>query len=370
MAAQLLLIGGGHAHLGVLDLIAKRHLSGIDVTLVSAHSNQVYSGMLPGHLAGHYSLEEISIPLDPVADAAKAEFVRARVTQLDLQQRIALTETGDVLPFDIVSIDIGPAPDRSTIPGLEHAISMRPIDQLLETWRTLELRFSGTPLAQTVAVIGGGAAGTEVAAALAYRAKQSDLQLKLSLVTGRAGLLPEMPKAARRMMRKKLTAVGARVIDADAESVRPNAVTIHGAGEFHADVIITAIGTAAARWPFEAGLKCDARGFIEVNSYLQSVSHPFVFAAGDCASMVGRPHPKSGVYAVRAGPPLAENLLRALTRRPLKRHRPQKRALYLLSGGEQYAVGVWGSFVFDGGWVWRWKGRIDRRFVHRFNPRV
>ncbi len=370
MSAQLLLIGGGHAHLGVLEVLAKRQRTGIDVTLVSTHDHQVYSGMLPGHLAGHYSLEQCSIPLDPVAEAAQADFVRARVTQLDLKQRIAVTEGGGVLPFDVVSIDIGPAPDYKTIPGLEHALSMRPIDELLAAWRTLELRFAGTPLTQTLAVLGGGAAGTEIAAALAHRARQAELKLKLTLITGRAGLLPDLPKAVRRLMRRRLMALGVRVIEADAESVRPNAVTIHAAGEFHADFMIASIGTAAARWPAEAGLKCNSRGFIEVNAHLQSVSHPFVFAAGDCASMVGHPHPKSGVYAVRAGPPLAENLLRLLTQRSLVNHRPQKRALYLLSAGEQYAVGVWGPVVFDGKWVWRWKDRIDRQFVHRYNPRV
>jgi selenide,water dikinase len=370
MSSQLLLIGGGHAHLAVLELLAKRRRSGIDVTLVSAHDSQIYSGMLPGHLAGHYTLAQCSIPLDPVAEAAQADFVRGRVVALDLAQRIAITDGGGVLPFDVVSLDIGPAPDRSTIPGLQHTLSVRPVEQLLEAWRTLELRFAGTPLAQTLAVLGGGAAGTEVIAALAYRAQQANLQLKLNLVTGRAGLLPDMPAAARRLMRRRLTALGVRVIEADAESVRENAVMIRGAGEFYADIIITALGTSAATWPSESGLKCDGKGFIAVNHRLQSVSHPFVFAAGDCASMVGRKHRKSGVYAVRAGPALGENLLRALTQRRLISHRPQKRALYLISAGAQDAVGVWGPLVIDGAWVWRWKDRIDRKFVHRFNPRV
>jgi selenide,water dikinase len=86
--------------------------------------------------------------------------------------------------------------------------------------------------------------------------------------------------------------------------------------------------------------------------------------------MAGRPHPKSGVYAVRAGPPLGENLLRTITRRRLVNYRPQRRALYLISAGGRDAVGVWGPLVIDGAWVWRWKDRIDRNFVQRFNPRA
>jgi pyridine nucleotide-disulfide oxidoreductase family protein len=370
VSAQLLLIGGGHAHLGVLDFLTKRQRSGIDVTLVSTHASQVYSGMLPGHIAGHYSLAECSIPLDPVAERAHADFIRARVVGLDLAERVALTEDGGVLPFDVVSIDIGPAPERALVPGLEHVVSVRPIDRLLGTWDTLEKRYAGTPLSQTLAVIGGGPAGTEVVAALAYRARNADVQLKMSIVAGSPGLLPELPKAARTMMRRRLNALGVRVIEADAEALRANAVSIRGAGEFHADVIIAALGAAAYPWPRESGLKCDDRGFIEVNRHLQSVSHPFVFAAGDCASMAGQPHRPGGVYAVRAGPHLAENLLRMLTRRRLVTHRQPKRTLHLISAGGADAVGAWGPLVFDGPWVWRWKDRIDRKFIRRFNPRV
>jgi selenide,water dikinase len=366
MSLQLLLIGGGHAHLGVLELLAKRPRSGIDVTLVSDHSHQVYSGMLPGHLAGHYLLQDCSIPLEPLVGRARADFVCARIGGIDLKQRIAVTERGKLLPFDIVSIDIGPSPEVAQIPGLEHSVPARPIDRLLGAWQLLEQRFGGTPLPQTMAVIGGGPAGAEIAAALACRARNAKLQLKPSLITGAAGLLPDMPRAAAKMMHRRLTALGVRVIEADAEEVRPNAVSIHGVGLYFADVIISALGPGAAAWPRSAGLKCDARGFIEVNRHLQSVSHPFVFAAGDCASLAGRPTPKSGVYAVRAGPVLGENLLRTLTRRSLKRWRPQGRALYLLSAGEQDAVGVWGPLVFDGPWVWRWKDRIDRRFIQRY----
>jgi selenide,water dikinase len=113
----------------------------------------------------------------------------------------------------------------------------------------------------------------------------------------------------------------------------------------------------------QAGLAVDARGFIAVDEHLRSTSHPFVFATGDCATMVEHPRPKSGVYAVRAGPPLAFNLRRIAAERAPQRYLPQRRALYLLATGPQHAIGVWGKLVAEGDWVWRWKDWIDRRFM-------
>jgi selenide,water dikinase len=140
-------------------------------------------------------------------------------------------------------------------------------------------------------------------------------------------------------------------------------------GELNSDFTLVATGAVASEWPAAAGLACDERGFIAVNSFLQSTSHPFVFAAGDCATMVDHLRPKSGVYAVRAGPPLARNLRRAAANQSLIVYTPQTRALYLMSTGARHAVGVWGSWSFEGAWVWRWKDHIDRAFIARFAAR-
>jgi pyridine nucleotide-disulfide oxidoreductase family protein len=369
VTVRLLLVGGGHAHLSVLDLIAHRRLKGIEVTLISANPYTLYSGMAPGLIAGLYREEQCLIPLDTVCDKAHATFSRANVQVLDLDQKMAFTDQGKLVPFDVVSVNIGAAPDLHSITGLENSVPLRPLEQLIHTWSRIESRYAGTPLSQTVGVIGGGPAGVEVAAALARRARDRELQLKMTIVTGKAGLLPSFPRAAAKMMQKRLTALNVRVLEADAESIGVNSVRIPAVGEYYADLTISALPAAAWRWPVDSGLAVDRRGFIEVNSQLQSISHPFVFGAGDCVSMRGRKLPRSGVYALKAGRVLGENLLRALTQRPLQRYRPQTTSLALISAGEPYAVGIYGSFVFEGDWVWRWKDRIDRRFAVRHHAR-
>jgi selenide,water dikinase len=132
------------------------------------------------------------------------------------------------------------------------------------------------------------------------------------------------------------------------------------------DAALWATGAAPAAFLRETGLALDAGGFVEIDATLRSTSHPEVFAAGDVASMRGTPRPKSGVYAVRQGPPLARNLAAALAGGALAAYRPQREALALITTGERYAVATRGGLTLQGAWVWRWKDWIDRRFMARY----
>ena len=371
MSQQLLLIGGGHAHLGVLDSFARTPLRDTEITLVSRFDRMIYSAMLPGWIAGHYQLEECAIHLPAVVERAGTTFFPYRVVAIDLVERVAYTQSGAPLPFDLLSLDIGPEIDREAIRGLgDHAISVRPVEKFVDAWQRIEARFSGAAKPGTITVVGGGAAGVEIALAIAHRVATSPLRLNVQLITGRPGLLPSLPAGVRKRVRRLLPQIGVRVIEDEAVAIGADRVQLARAGELPNDVTIAAIGTTAARWPRDCGLKCDARGFISVNQSLQSVSHPFVFAAGDCVSMVDFPRPRSGVYAVRAAPTLAANLRRAFAGRTLSRHAPAATAMYLLSAGAKNAIGTWGPFSFAGERVWRWKDRMDRDFVARYNPDV
>ena len=156
--------------------------------------------------------------------------------------------------------------------------------------------------------------------------------------------------------------------DSPAVAVEPGAVVVAHGRRIAADRIVWAVAAAAQPWLAASGLACDARGFVRVDEALRSPSHPFVFAAGDCATQAQHPRPKSGVFAVRQGPPLAGNLRRVARGAPTTAYIPQRRALALITTGGRHAIASWGPFVAQGSWVWRWKDRIDRRFMAKYVP--
>jgi len=157
-----------------------------------------------------------------------------------------------------------------------------------------------------------------------------------------------------------------RLIDSMALRVTGDHVDLRDGISLPSDLTLLASGAAPAAWVRSTGLATDAAGFILVDRQLRSVSHDSVFAAGDVATIGDAPRARSGVYAVRAGAPLAENLLRAAGGQPLRRHTPQKTALYLLATGPQHAIGSWNGLAWSGDWLWRWKDRIDRGFIASF----
>jgi len=325
---RLLLLGGGHAHAVVL-----RDFRGADVTLVTPYPHHTYSGMLPGFVAGHYRLDEIRIDLAALAARAGAKLVLGRVAALDAARRVARLEDGTEIAYDVASLNLG---SGSNAPG--YALAAKPFETFLERWLEVKDRV------KSVAVVGAGAAGVEVAMAVAH-----GTGARVTLFSDRTMFRPGL---ARRI---------ARALGRSGVEFRAGVAFTDGArGDF--DLVIWTAGAAAPPWLRASGLATDAQGFVLVDDKLRSVSHPEVFAAGDCATLRDAPHPKSGVYAVRHGEVLAQNLRGG----ELRSYAPQRRALALISCGSRYAIADWNGWSAEGAWAWRWKDHIDRRWIAGF----
>lgn len=362
---RLLLGGGGHAHVHVLADLARAPMAGAQVTLVTPFPRQMYSGMLPGWVAGHYELEQIVIPLPALCQAAGVSLVQGRIAALDAGRRQATLADGRVLDYDRLSLDTGPELDRDAIPGArEHGLGLRPVEHFVPLLQRLLERAAASPL--DLAVVGAGAGGVEIALALAWRLRRDGLASRISLVAGPEGPLPGFVDGVRGPVLQALQRLRVTVLPQSCTAIEAGRLHLDSGARVACDVPLLAIGASAPGWLQGSGLALDARGFVATGPTLQSVSHPEVFAAGDVATRQDAPHPKSGVHAVRAGPPLARNLRAALAGQPLQPYRPQRRTLYLLSTGDRRAVASWGGFATSGRWVWWWKDRIDRGFIARY----
>ena len=367
---DLVLLGGGHSHVAVLRRFGMTPLAGVRITMICRDVQTPYSGMLPGHVAGHYRHDEMHIDLAVLSRFAGARLYRSAVTGLDLERRLVLCDNRPPVSFDVLSINTGATPDMSAVPGAaEAAVPVKPIGEFIERWNALRRRAAAHDGPLRIAVVGAGAGGVEILLAIRHAlAGGAGCDASFRLFAASSEILPGFGRRVRRAFRGILAERDVAVHAGDpVVEAAPGRLTTAAGRTFESDEILWVTGVRAPSWPAEAGLDVDADGFIKVADTLQSTSHPGVFAAGDVAAVVDHPRPKSGVFAVRQGRPLARNLRRALLGRAPVPFRPQSRFLSLISTGDKYAVASRGPWTFSGRLVWTWKDRIDRRFMDRYN---
>lgn len=365
---HLVLAGGGHTHLHILKALAARPWPDVAVTLVAPHARQIYSGMVPGWMAGHYRIEQCAAPLRPVARTAGVRFIEDSMSGLDAGKRMVKTAVSGDLAYDALSLDTGAEIDCSCLAATgAQLLPIRPLENFVVGWTRLLASLVKRGRA-ALAVVGGGAAGVELALAARYRLSRElgSANVQVTLVTGPQLLAGHGQRIVARVART-LAEHGVSVASGYAAGT-PNGLQLDDGSRLDADAVIAAPGVRPAAWLASSGLALAGDGFVAVNQGQQSISHREVFAAGDVASRIDAPHAKSGVYAVSAEPALTVNLERLLNGLPPLAYRPQRRSLYLLATGPQEAIMSWGGVVAGGRWAWKWKDWIDRRFMSQYHP--
>lgn len=372
---ELVLVGGGHCHVEVLRRFAMQPPPRVRLTLVARDVLAPYSGMLPGYLAGHYTLDECHIDLAPLARQAGARLLHVSATGIDAGNRTLRLAGRPSLSFDLLSLDTGSTPARVAIDGADrHAIAVKPVDVFVERFAAVEHALLHSDDRHRLVVVGGGAGGVEVSLCLQHRlqrlllanGKRAD-QVEIALVTASETLLPQHAASVRRRFEQLLERRGIAVHCAHRVTrVTAEAVYCEPYRTLPADSCVLLTQAAAPDWLGDSGLELDQDGFVRVDSQLRSLSHPEVFAAGDVSAFAPRPLLKNGVYAVRQGPLLAANLRSTLLGARLAPFRPQIRTLALISTGDRGAVASWGGHSLQGWALWRLKDRIDRRFMRRY----
>lgn len=373
---DIVLVGGGHSHVGVLRMFGMNPWPGVRLTLICTDIHTPYSGMLPGYIAGHYSYDDVHIDLGRLCAFAGARLFKDQVVGIDRVNQKVICKSRPPVAYDAVSINIGSTPQVQLVPGaFEHAVPVKPIARFNQRWVSLLERVKTHAGKTTIAVVGGGAGGVELTLAMQFRLR-NELQamgrnpdeLEFHLFTADADVLPTHNPGVRGRFEKVLTERNV-TLHRNAEVVQLNGHTLQtkNGNTLHADEIMWVTQAGGAQWLKETDLELDERGFISVGPTLQTTRDPKVFAVGDIANLTSTPLEKAGVFAVRMGKPLTKNLKLFVEGKTLVQYRPQKTWLALISTGDQYAVASKGKLGFAGAWVWQWKDWIDRRFMAKFS---
>lgn len=348
---RILLLGAGHANLLAVRAL-RQWAPQARITVIDAAAQASYSGMFPGHVAGHYALDDMRIDLPRFAERHRVAFVQGRIAAVDpLARQVSLLD-GTTMAFDVAVLDIGSHSAMPEIPGFaEHGIPIKPLDGF-------NARLGATHAAVRAAIIGGGVAGAEIALALRHRGARKVTVIEAGPVVG-AALQPQ----SRKHLMAALGRADIRVVtDARIAQVQRDAVVLTDGTRIASSLTIGIAGARAHGWMART-LPVDPAGFVRVTPTLQVEGHPTLFAAGDCAAMMHAPRPKAGVFAVRQAPVIAANVVAAISGRPPRRYEPQEDYLKIISLGGRTALAEWRGLTLHGAWLWRWKDRIDRRFM-------
>ncbi len=364
----VLLVGAGHAHVTVLRRFGLRPPPGVRLALLTREADTPYSGMLPGVVAGHYGVGEAQIDVVRLARFAGARLHLGEASGIDLAGRRVLCRDGAPVPFDVLSLDIGSRPNTGGVPGAAaHAIPVKPIGGFLTQFAAMRARVQAGR-SRHVLLVGGGAGGVELLLAVEHRLRRDadPAALRFTLLAGSDDILPGFPPGFRARLRTALARHGVVVrAGVRVAAVEPGGVVLADGSRIAADEILWTTEAAPAAWLADTGLPLDRRGFLSVDAALRAADG--VFAAGDMIAFRPGAIPRSGVYAVRAGPVLAGNIRATLAGGRLRPYRPQAQALAIVSTGGRHAVLTRNGISLEGGWAWRLKDWIDRRFMARLN---
>lgn len=364
--ARLILVGGGHAHLAVLESWIRERPSGLETILVTPEDYTVYSGMVPGWIEGHYTASDFRIKLTQLAQLAGVRLILEKAAALNADARQITLSSGDMLEYDLLSLASG---GRANIGSLEtlgaRLLPVRPMDDFALRWAEIVERVKAEQQPVSIAIVGGGAAGVELAIAAKLGLDKVSAQSNVSLIAPSKSFLASHDSQVQNEAKAALRKHNISHIDARA-TAQEGIVRLSNGTKLAPDFMICATGSAAPLWLNGSSLDLDDKGFIKISSDLRSTSHDNIFAAGDISA---HPNPKvvhSGVHAVMSGPVLAANLRAAYTGRNTRPYKPKYYSLYLLSIGDKRAILSWGPVTLHGRWVWRLKDFIDRRFVTRY----
>lgn len=367
MQKDLILIGGGHAHMVTLANIRNFVKLGHRVTVIGPSEHHYYSGMGPGMLGRTYSPQQIRFDTRQGVEKGGGRFIKAYVSHVDPDRQLVFTTAGDEFHYDVLSCNTGSqVPDYMIEGESGNVFTVKPIEGLIKAQQEL-IRLASTKDNIKIAVIGGGAAGIEIAGntwSLLSECKRHNFELS---IFSQEKLLHRFPDKVRNAVVRLFLSRGIRIYEHHrVDRISNHHIALKPGKQYRADLIFLAIGVKPSPIFSASRLPTGPHGGLAVNAHLQCPAYPQIFGGGDCIYFEDHPLNKVGVYAVRQNPVLYHNLRAALSGRPLKRFSPGGAYLLIFNLGNNTGVLYKQGIMFKGRLAFRIKDLIDRRFMRQF----
>jgi NADH dehydrogenase FAD-containing subunit len=366
MKKNLVLAGGGHAHMVTLANLHAFVEKGYHVTVIGPSEYHYYSGMGPGMLGQTYKPEEIRFATRHVVDKKGGRFVLGKVVKIDPQAQSVHLDSGDTVPYDVLSCNLGSqVPEEIITDGLEDIYLVKPIERLAAARkRILEL---GSQKKIAVGIIGGGPSSVEISGNIWRLTREPGMQpADIKILTSKT-LMPHQPAGVRKKALTSLRARGIEIVEnCDIQQIKTGSVTEVSGKEHELDVIFVAVGVKPSQVFNASGIPTGPDGGMLVNKYLQSTGFSNIFGGGDCICFKDSPLDKVGVYAVRQNPIIYHNLMATLEGSELQSFNPGGEYLLIFNLGDGTGIFHKWWILFGGRLAFIFKDYLDRKFIREF----
>ncbi|RTZ99273.1 MAG: pyridine nucleotide-disulfide oxidoreductase [Deltaproteobacteria bacterium] len=366
MGKQLVLVGGGHAHMVTLANLHQFIARGHRVTVIGPSENHYYSGMGPGMLGQTYTPDDIRFATRHVVEKQGGTFVLDKAVGVDPAGKTILLSSGSPVAYDVVSFNCGSyVPIPEIIGEGTEFYTVKPIEKLLDAQKRILSLVSQKKA--TIGIIGGGPSAIEIAGNIWGLTENQGQNKPAIQIFTRGRLMGRFPESIRTKVARSLSGRGIEVRE-NSHITRIEARRIAlKSGETHTvDLLFLALGVKPSPIFSKSGLPTGPDGGLLVNQFLQSTQYPEMFGGGDCIYFQPRPLDKVGVYAVRENPVLFHNLMAALENTALEPFAPGGDYLLIFNLGGGQGLLRKNRLQFGGRPAFFIKDYIDRRFMKKF----
>jgi NADH dehydrogenase len=329
MSTQVVVLGSGYAGTGAVQRIESELDGEAEITWVSETDYHLVLHEVHRCISNPTAESKVAIPIEEVKSPS-TEFVKGRVTGVDVDERTVELEDGDTVDYDYLLVALGSATAFYGIDGLEeHSLELKGLDDAREIRQQVEDAVAdATPDDPASVVIGGaGLSGIQTAGEVAEYRDEHDAPIEVALVEGLDQVFPnndpELQGALRRRLEERDIEImtGEFVSKVDEETIYVGGGEDEPPAELGYDVFVWTGGITGQSEVADCDVEKDERSNRIHSGSDFLTSDDRVFALGDSALVEQGPDsiaPPTAQAAWQAAEVAGQNVARAVRGQPLK----------------------------------------------------